>query len=68
MEKERRRQALQNYLLYLQQDIEREIKGREGTTVQARLMFSFTVLAELGCGRPYGVCTCCRHVLEAPSG
>ena len=30
MDKERRRQALQNYLIYLQQDIEREIKGREG--------------------------------------
>ncbi len=30
MDKERRRQALQNYLIYLQQDIEREIKGKEG--------------------------------------
>ncbi len=30
MDKERRRQSLQNYVIYLQQDIEREIKGREG--------------------------------------
>ncbi len=30
MDKERRRQCLQNYLIYLQQDLERELKGRDG--------------------------------------
>ena len=30
MEKERRRQVLQNYALHLQQDVEKEYKSREG--------------------------------------
>ena len=30
MNEDRRRQSLQNYLLFLQQDIERELKGKEG--------------------------------------
>ena len=41
MDRERRRQALQNYLLYLQQDIEREIKGKEGKYFTCMTSFKF---------------------------